>query len=57
MSREREQTGFRDVRDERTGKKLFRYDDSRDIIEIKERGKPPVLVDMRRVRAEGRKQD
>lgn len=56
MAEEKDQAGFRDVRDPRSGKKLFRYDDARDMIEWKERGRPPVLIDMRRVRAEGRKQ-
>jgi hypothetical protein len=53
---EKEQPSFRDVRDEVTGKKLFRYDDARDIIEARQGGKR-YLVDMRRVRAEGPRKD
>ena len=51
---EKEQASFRDIRDEPSGKKLFRYDDARDIIETRQGGKR-YLVDMRRVREEGRR--
>jgi hypothetical protein len=44
--------GWRDVRDPRTGKLLFRFDPGRDLIHLK-RGRIDVKIPLRRYRSPG----